>query len=194
MSKSAIKILTTAEELFNKNSFTSVGVDLIRDESGCSKTTMYTYFKNKHQLVVEVLKQRDLRFRQSLMEYVADAQGIDALEQIYDWHMLWFQQDHFKGCLFVRAVAESTAEDIEITKISIAHKIWLRQLIHHYAVQINQDQCIADLFYNLIEGLISRFLVEGFHPEIAQQQKNMIIQLIQNSPIPLTRVDQVSII
>ena len=108
MSKSAIKILTTAEELFNKNSFTSVGVDLIRDESGCSKTTMYTYFKNKHQLVVEVLKQRDLRFRQSLMEYVADAQGIDALEQIYDWHMLWFQQDHFKGCLFVRAVAEST--------------------------------------------------------------------------------------
>lgn len=186
MSKSAIKILTTAEELFNKNSFTSVGVDLIRDESGCSKTTMYTHFKNKQQLVVEVLKQRDLRFRQSLMEYVADAEGMNALEQIYDWHMLWFQQDHFKGCLFVRAVAESTVEDIEITQISIAHKIWLRQLIHHYALQINQGQFIADLFYNLVEGLISRFLVEGFNSEIAQQQKNTIMKLIQNYCVSLT--------
>ncbi|MEG0344435.1 MAG: TetR/AcrR family transcriptional regulator [Acinetobacter sp.] len=194
MSKSAIKILTTAEELFNKNSFTSVGVDLIRDQSGCSKTTMYTHFKNKQQLVVEVLKQRDLQFRQSLMEYVADAQGLDALEHIYDWHMLWFQQDHFKGCLFVRAVAESAVEDLEITQISIAHKIWLRQLIHHYSLQINQDQLIADLFYNLVEGLISRFLVEGFNSEIAQQQKNTIIQLIQNYPIPPTNTDQLRVI
>lgn len=194
MSKSAIKILTTAEELFNKNSFTSVGVDLIRDQSGCSKTTMYTHFKNKQQLVVEVLKQRDLQFRQSLMEYVADAQGLDALEHIYDWHMLWFQQDHFKGCLFVRAVAESAVEYLEITQISIAHKIWLRQLIHHYSLQINQDQLIADLFYNLVEGLISRFLVEGFNSEIAQQQKNTIIQLIQNYPIPPTNTDQLRVI
>lgn len=194
MSKSATKILNTAEALFNQHSFTSVGVDLIRDESGCSKTTMYTYFKNKQQLVAEVLKQRDLQFRQSLMEYVADAQGLDALEHIYDWHMLWFQQDHFKGCLFVRAVAESAVEDLEITQISIAHKIWLRQLIHHYSLQINQDQLIADLFYNLVEGLISRFLVEGFNSEIAQQQKNTIIQLIQNYPIPPTNTDQLRVI
>ena len=40
MSKSAQKILATAEKLFNENSFVAVGVDLIRDESGCSKTTM----------------------------------------------------------------------------------------------------------------------------------------------------------
>ena len=180
MSKSATKILTTAEALFNKNSFTSVGVDLIRDESGCSKTTMYTYFKNKQQLVAEVLKQRDLQFRQNLMEYVADSKGLEALEKIYDWHMLWFQQDHFKGCLFVRAVAESSIQDREIIDISITHKIWLRQFIHHFSYQMNQDQAIADLFYNLIEGLISRFLVEGFNLEIAQQQRTMIIQFIKN--------------
>ena len=40
MSKSAHKILDTAEKLFYENSFVGVGVDLIRDESGCSKTTM----------------------------------------------------------------------------------------------------------------------------------------------------------
>ena len=180
MSKSATKILNTAEALFNQHSFTSVGVDLIRDESGCSKTTMYTYFKNKQQLVAEVLKQRDLRFRQSLIEFIADFEGLDALEKIYDWHILWFQQDHFKGCLFVRAVAEASTQDTEIIEISIAHKTWLRQLIHHYSLQVNQDQFIADIFFNLIEGLISRFLVEGFHSEIAQQQRAMIFQLIKS--------------
>lgn len=180
MSKSATKILTTAEALFNAHSFTSVGVDLIRDESGCSKTTMYTYFKNKQQLVAEVLKQRDLHFRQSLIEFVADSEGLDALEKIYDWHMLWFQQDHFKGCLFVRAVAESSTQDTEIIEISVAHKIWLRQFIHHFSHQVNQDQVVADLFYNLIEGLISRFLVEGFDSDIAQQQKTAMIQFIKS--------------
>jgi hypothetical protein len=53
MSKSALKILDTAEKLFNENSFVGVGVDLIRDESGCSKTTMYTYYKNKNQLICQ---------------------------------------------------------------------------------------------------------------------------------------------
>lgn len=66
MSKSALKILDTAEKLFNENSFVGVGVDLIRDESGCSKTTMYTYYKNKNQLVKSVLVARDERFKQSL--------------------------------------------------------------------------------------------------------------------------------
>ena len=66
MSKSAQKILATAEKLFNENSFVAVGVDLIRDESGCSKTTMYTYYKNKSHLVESVLIARNEKFKQSL--------------------------------------------------------------------------------------------------------------------------------
>ncbi|MFH4338231.1 TetR/AcrR family transcriptional regulator, partial [Acinetobacter baumannii] len=102
MSKSALKILDTAEKLFNENSFVGVGVDLIRDESGCSKTTMYTYYKNKNQLVKSVLVARDERFKQSLLGYVGDATGLEAINKILDWHTNWFRQDFFKGCLFVR--------------------------------------------------------------------------------------------
>ena len=84
MSKSAQKILNTAEQLFNQQSFSGVGVDLIRDESGCSKTTLYTYFKNKHQLVYSVLQTRDERFRQSLLTAVQEFEGLEALEKIYE--------------------------------------------------------------------------------------------------------------
>lgn len=178
MSKSAQKILKTAEQLFNQQSFSAVGVDLIRDESGCSKTTLYTYFKNKHQLVYSVLQARDERFRQSLLSSVQELDGIKALEKIYDWHINWFQADHFKGCLFVRAVSESNAEDIDILAISQAHKQWIRDLIQNKTTHLPQQQEISALFYLQLEGLISTVLIDGFNAQMCNQQKALIFQLI----------------
>ena len=120
MSKSALKILDTAEKLFNENSFVGVGVDLIRDESGCSKTTMYTYYKNKNQLVKSVLVARDERFKQSLLGYVGDATGLETINKILDWHTNWFRQDFFK-------VSASGAPDC--TQI----KIWSTSILSSHA-------------------------------------------------------------
>ena len=178
MSKSAQKILKTAEQLFNQQSFSAVGVDLIRDESGCSKTTLYTYFKNKHQLVYSVLQARDEHFRQSLLSSVQELDGIKALEKIYDWHINWFQADHFKGCLFVRAVSESNAEDTDILAISQAHKQWIRDLIQNKTTHLPQQQEISALFYLQLEGLISTVLIDGFNAQMCNQQKALIFQLI----------------
>ena len=173
MSKSAQKILDTAERLFNKNSFVGVGVDLIRDESGCSKTTMYTYYKNKDQLVQSVLKARDQKFKQSLLQYIGTDEGISAINKIFDWHMNWFQQDSFKGCLFVRAVAESNQSDQDIISISKSHKQWIKELISQHCL-LAGHQDLSELIYTLIEGLISRFLVDGFDPNIADQLKRHV--------------------
>ncbi|ENX12536.1 hypothetical protein F895_02912 [Acinetobacter sp. CIP 64.2] len=178
MSKSANKILHTAEKLFYENSFVGVGVDLIRDESGCSKTTMYTYFKNKNQLVKSVLKARDEKFRNSLLDYVADATGREALSRLIDWHLLWFQEDNFKGCLFVRAVAESHLDDQEIISVSKQHKVWIRNLITVYLHAYPKAEMLIEVSYTLIEGLISRFLVEGYDANVAAQIKASIQQMI----------------
>lgn len=128
MSKSAEKILVTAQNLFNFYSFTGVGVDLIRDQSGCSKTTMYTYFKNKNQLILEVLKKRHLFFVENLTQAVSTATGRDAIIRLWGWHVGWFCSEDFKGCLFVRAMAETTYEQNEIQEVVRAHKDWLKQL------------------------------------------------------------------
>ncbi len=178
MSKSADKILNTAEDLFNRESFSSVGVDLIRDESGCSKTTLYTYFKNKQQLVIEVLKARDLRFRDSLKQYVGEAVDIEALHRIYDWHINWFQQNHFKGCLFVRAAGEVNADNQDILMITKAHKQWIYSFITSKVKHLKQPQAIVELCYNFLESLISRFLVEGFNQNTSDHTKNLMNKLI----------------
>lgn len=179
MSKSANKILHTAERLFNQQSFVAVGVDLIRDQSGCSKTTMYTYFNNKQQLIEQVLEQRDQRFRQSLNTALSDRTGIDALEMIYEWHMQWFQDSDFKGCLFIRALAESMQEDHRIGSITHAHKKWLQQIIEQQCINFKAKDKISDLCFLMLEGLISRFLVENFNPEIANLTKTTLFDCIQ---------------
>lgn len=180
MSKSAHKILDTAEKLFYENSFVGVGVDLIRDESGCSKTTMYTYFKNKNQLVKSVLKARDEKFRNSLVAYVAGETGREALDKLIDWHLLWFQEDNFKGCLFVRAVAESHLGDQDIIIVSKEHKIWIRNLIAQYLRSMPNADALVEIIYTLIEGLISRFLVEGYDVKVAAEIKNSIRQIVDS--------------
>lgn len=180
MSKSAHKILDTAEKLFYENSFVGVGVDLIRDESGCSKTTMYTYFKNKNQLVKSVLEARDEKFRNSLVAYVAGETGRAAVDKLIDWHLLWFQEDNFKGCLFVRAVAESHLGDQDIIMVSKEHKIWIRNLIAQYLRSMPNADALVEIIYTLIEGLISRFLVEGYDVKVAAEIKNSIRQIVDN--------------
>lgn len=166
MSKSAQKILNVAEQLFNEHSFVAVGVDLIRDESGCSKTTLYTYFKNKQQLVCSVLQQRDLRFRESLTTFVAEHRGLEALEKIFVWHQNWFQTGHFKGCLFVRAVGESSQQDLELIEIAKQHKLWLRNFIFENIQDLKFSHQITEMSFNLLEGLISRFLVEMYDEKV----------------------------
>lgn len=180
MSKSALKILETAEYLFNKHNFSSVGVDLIRDESGCSKTTMYTYYKNKNQLVKSVLIAKDENFKHSLFEYIGTAQGLLAIQKIYDWHLKWFQQDTFKGCLFVRIVAESTANEHDIILISQQHKQWIKELIHQHC-HLAQHPHLSELIFTLIEGLIARFVVDGFNSEVAENIKNNINMLFKHA-------------
>lgn len=174
MSRSAKKILNIAEQLFNQHSFVAVGVDLIRDESGCSKTTLYTHFKNKQQLVCSVMQQRDLRFRDSLIAFVDEYRGSDALEKILLWHQNWFQTDHFKGCLFVRAVGESSQQDLELIEISRQHKFWLRAFIFEHIQDLKFPHQITEITFNLLEGLISRFLVEMYDEKVFLEAQNSL--------------------
>ncbi|GAB3052648.1 TetR/AcrR family transcriptional regulator [Acinetobacter apis] len=179
MSKSALKILETAEFLFNQLGFTRVGVDLIRDQSGCSKTTLYTHFKNKNELIRQVLILRDRRFREELQAYVRKHDWEDALIAIFDWHFEWFQSKDFKGCLFVRAVGESSESEEDISIQAKIHKIWMRNFIHEVCKQQGYSVNVAELAYNLIEGLTSRFLVEGYDHSVAAEAKHTIIRVTQ---------------
>lgn len=157
MSKKA-HILDVAEQLFNELGYSAVGVDLIRDQAEVSKTSMYRHFGSKHNLIEAVLIRRHQRFEQALTAKVAAATGSQGrLDAILDWHFDWFSAAHFKGCMFMHALAEFKGHDQALADQALAHKTWLKSLVFT-VFDAGDPQAVlkAEALMTFLEGMIVR--------------------------------------
>ncbi|MBV7434400.1 TetR/AcrR family transcriptional regulator [Cardiobacteriaceae bacterium TAE3-ERU3] len=167
MKNSGKKILDTAERLFYRDGFGHVGVDTIRDESGCAKTTMYHHFGSKEKLIHEVLKYRDERLRTSLQAFIGDEVcGREAVYKVFDWfHQRFIAQD-FNGCLFVRAAAEL---DDEAKSIAIVHK---RAVTDFICAKLQPDanaRVISEQLVVLLEGMVNIYTIYEADTELCER-------------------------
>lgn len=155
-------ILDTAESLFNTNGYTAVGVDLIRDTAGVSKTSMYRHFGSKNKLIVAVLARRHLRFEEKLGDVIASHMCIDEkLDALIDWHFKWFSEADFHGCMFMHAMSEFKESDDSIAYSALMHKKWLKGLIKeiissHPEFDEEQVDSTAEAIMTFVEGMIIR--------------------------------------
>ena len=124
------RILDTASALFYQRGIRSVGVDLIADEAGTTKKTLYDRFGSKDELVAAYLSRRADEWVTFLTEHLerhAPEPGpqrvlavVDALEQ-------WLRgQD--RGCAFVNAYAEIGGTDHPGNAVIRQDKRYMRDL------------------------------------------------------------------
>ncbi|PIT46366.1 TetR/AcrR family transcriptional regulator [Snodgrassella alvi] len=181
MKKTYRLIADTAEQLFYQKGFGNVGVDEIRDQSGCSKTTLYKHFGNKDNLIFEVLKLRDLRFKQELTEAIADIDQQQSIIQIFKWHLNWYNQDDFNGCLFVRA-REEIHNDNAIKELVMEHKEFIRNLIRDKLRQNPQNEAITNQLMVILEGLSNISLIykdnKLLYDEIIKNSFNWVSEIL----------------
>nr|WP_279028377.1 TetR/AcrR family transcriptional regulator [Snodgrassella alvi] len=181
MKKTYRLIADTAEQLFYQKGFGNVGVDEIRDQSGCSKTTLYKHFGNKDNLIFEVLKLRDLRFKQELTEAIADLDQQQSIIQILKWHLDWYNQDDFNGCLFVRA-REEIHNDNAIKELVMEHKEFIRNLIRDKLRQNPQNEAITNQLMVILEGLSNISLIykdnKLLYDEIIKNSFNWVSEIL----------------
>lgn len=181
MKKTYRLIADTAEQLFYQKGFGNVGVDEIRDQSGCSKTTLYKHFGNKDNLIFEVLKLRDLRFKQELTEAIADLDQQQSIIQILKWHLDWYNQDDFNGCLFVRA-REEIHNDNAIKELVMEHKEFIRNLIRDKLRQHPQNETITNQLMVILEGLSNISLIykdnKLLYDEIIKNSFNWVSEIL----------------
>jgi AcrR family transcriptional regulator len=105
------KILAAAAELFYERGIRGVGVDLIADQAGVTKKTLYDRFGSKDALVAAYLTRRHERWEAWFTERLASrgAAGLEpgsdqvlaALEIAGEW-----ADANARGCAFVNAHAE----------------------------------------------------------------------------------------
>ncbi|MBJ7539665.1 TetR/AcrR family transcriptional regulator [Marinomonas transparens] len=155
-------ILDTAESLFNTNGYTAVGVDLIRDTAGISKTSMYRHFGSKNKLIQAVLARRHLRFEEELGGAISPEMNMEEkLDALIDWHFQWFSSEDFHGCMFMHAMSEFKALDEVIAAAASMHKKWLKGLIKEIISDATdcieeQSESKAESIMTFVEGMIIR--------------------------------------
>ena len=187
MKKTYELIIKTAEKLFYRTGFSSVGVDEIRDISGCSKTTLYNHFGSKDKLIVEVLKHRDSIFRTKLEDSLKGLNGKNAILGIFKWHKKWFSEVDYNGCLFMRAVEEMRETLPCVSDILKEHKEFVKGLIYSKLEDYSDKESLTNKLIVILEGLINIGVEykndKNLNDQIEQDAINLVLDLLDRNSV-----------
>lgn len=118
------ELVRKALTVFYRDGFHATGMDKLVAETGVSKTSMYKHFRTKEELIVAVLKLRDESFREWFerrVDELADTPA-DRILASFDALGEWFEEDSYRGCMFINAGAEFNCKDDPIRQEAAHHK------------------------------------------------------------------------
>jgi AcrR family transcriptional regulator len=129
MTPAARRILDSASALYYDRGINSVGMDLVAEQAGTTKKTIYDRFGSKDGLVVAYLEARARRWQAHVQAHLAStpATGTDRAVAVIDALESWMAAGT-RGCGFVNAYAELSTQSEAATRVVRADKAWVRQL------------------------------------------------------------------
>lgn len=158
------QLLRAASQAFTTVGIAATGVDTVVRVSGVSKPTLYAYFGSKSELVRAVLAQRWQACREELEAWLASEGSGRGPLAVLDWLAVWYARESRRGCGFLNAAAELTAEEDEAARMVVRdEKRWLRAVIARLAEEdgIEHPERVASQVLLLVDGVAGRVLVEG---------------------------------
>ena len=160
------RILDTASALFYERGIRAVGVDLIADEAGTTKKTLYDRFGSKDELVAAYLARRADRWVTFLTDHLAHRAPdpgprrvlavVDALEERL--------RGQDRGCAFVNAYAEIGGTDHPANAVIREDKRYMRALFVRLVDEagIPDPEVVGAHVHLLYEGAIVARTAGGF--------------------------------
>jgi AcrR family transcriptional regulator len=135
-------ILETASNLFYRRGVRAVGVDLVVQEAGVAKTSLYRYFPTKDDLVVAFLEREDEDFW-SAWDGVAERNADDPDGEL-DAHMRWIgerlSRSNYRGCPQINVAAEFADPDHPARQVARSHMRALRARLARLASRMGAAQ------------------------------------------------------
>ena len=129
------RILDTASTLFYERGVRAVGVDLVVDESGVAKTSLYRHFRTKDDLIVAFLEREDAEFWAQWDE-VAARHADDPVAEI-EAHMRWIgkrlARANYRGCPQINVAAEFAEAEHPSRVVSREHMQAMRKRLAEIA-------------------------------------------------------------
>ncbi|WP_373754366.1 TetR/AcrR family transcriptional regulator [Neisseria weixii] len=151
------KIILTAYQTFYKQGFHACGVELLAQNAGVTKRTLYAHFGSKDGLIAAVLEYRHLDFLEKMQAALNEQSKQQTAEAYLQFIDDWTKETDFCGCLFLHACAEYTDPNSEPYRIAQAHKSEIRRLLQERLsdAHIVNAKMIADRAFLIGEGIIS---------------------------------------
>jgi len=132
------RILEIASRLFYRRGVRAVGVDLVVEEAGVAKTSLYRHFRTKDDLVAAFLAREDQDFW-GTWDTVAERHK-DSPEAELDAHLEWIGErvgrPNYRGCPQINVAAEFPEADHPARKVAAAHKRELRHRLKGIAERL----------------------------------------------------------
>lgn len=136
------RVLRTASELFYRHGARAVGVDLIVEEAGVAKTSLYRHFRTKDDLVAAFLQREDEDFW-TTWDRVADRFAEDPAAEL-EAHLAWIGErvgrPNYRGCPQLNMAAEFPETDHPAREVAFAHKRELRRRLRDIAQRLGVDR------------------------------------------------------
>ena len=132
------RILDTACALFYQRGVRAVGVDLVVEQAGVAKTSLYRHFGTKDDLIAAFLAREDEDFW-GVWDRVADQHRDDPAAEL-DAHLGWIgervERPNYRGCPQINVAAEFPEIDHPARKVAAAHKRQMRQRLKAIAERL----------------------------------------------------------
>jgi AcrR family transcriptional regulator len=129
------RILDTASTLFYERGVRAVGVDLVVDESGVAKTSLYRHFRTKDDLIVAFLQREDVEFW-ATWDDVSARHAADPVAEI-EAHMRWIgkrlARANYRGCPQINVAAEFAEAGHPARAVSREHMQAMRKRLTELA-------------------------------------------------------------
>jgi AcrR family transcriptional regulator len=157
MTPAGARLLDTASRLFYERGIRSVGVDLIAEDAGTTKKTLYDRFGSKDALVVLYIRRRAAHWQQRALAHLAEHPdpGPERILSVFDALEGWLDRQE-RGCAFVNAYAEVGGTDHPALPLIRSEKAWMRELFTALTDEAGCDdsaRCGAQL-HLLYEGAV----------------------------------------
>lgn len=163
-------VLRAAEELFYEHGFHATSIDTVVAAAQVTPRTLYHHFPSKDALVVAVLRARDERFARWLDEHRVDEHRVDEPgvaphRAVLAGQRTWGERYAPRGCMFLRALGERSAEGSGVAGAVAEHKQRYRRIVGDRLGDVADDR--LDEFLLVLEGATAAAVVVGTGPAYA---------------------------
>lgn len=149
------RLLSAAGALFYEHGFQAVGIDLIIEQAGVAKATLYRHFATKDELIAAYLQEANARFQEWFDSSIDnDAQAADALAGLFDEVAELANSPECLGCTFQTTASEFPDISHPGHAVALAHKQAVRVRLRELADKAgaHQPDELADSLLLLMDG------------------------------------------